>query len=166
MPMHYTSEKESADRWTLPSIETFYVHAMPRRAYDRTYAADICRGEYGEGSGCEGNGCEHCPAAGWYWQTCLPGCMPDSEPFGPFDTEGEALADAREGYDDDDETKLYTWQVVVGNVGTVYSGDDEAAARQCAADYVDICRAGNSRAEFPVVLWKNDEPAMEWEENE
>ena len=61
--------------------------------------------------------------AGWYWWTCFPGCLPDSEPpvhfipavgchnptvyhflngagiypaaFGPFDTEAEALEDAR-----------------------------------------------------------------------
>ena len=35
--------------------------------------------------------------AGWYWQTCLPGCLPDSDPVGPFDTKAEALADAQEG---------------------------------------------------------------------
>ena len=33
---------------------------------------------------------------GWYWWTCLPGCLPDSEPIGPFDTEAEALADAQQ----------------------------------------------------------------------
>jgi hypothetical protein len=30
---------------------------------------------------------------GWYWWVCFPGCLPDSEPQGPFDTEKEALAD-------------------------------------------------------------------------
>ena len=34
--------------------------------------------------------------AGWYWWPCFPGCLPDSDPTGPFDTEGEALADARD----------------------------------------------------------------------
>ena len=33
---------------------------------------------------------------GFYWQTCLPGCLPDSDPFGPFNSEKEALADARD----------------------------------------------------------------------
>lgn len=33
--------------------------------------------------------------AGWYWWSCFPGCMPDSEPCGPFETAGEALEDAR-----------------------------------------------------------------------
>lgn len=31
----------------------------------------------------------------WYWHSCFPGCMPDSDPFGPFATEAEALADAQ-----------------------------------------------------------------------
>jgi hypothetical protein len=33
---------------------------------------------------------------GWYWWTCFPGCLPDGDPNGPFDTEDEALADAQE----------------------------------------------------------------------
>lgn len=34
--------------------------------------------------------------AGWYWWSCFPGCLPDSDPCGPFDTQDEALADAQE----------------------------------------------------------------------
>ena len=33
---------------------------------------------------------------GWFWWTCLPGCLPDSEPMGPFKTYAEALADAQD----------------------------------------------------------------------
>jgi hypothetical protein len=33
--------------------------------------------------------------AGWYWWSCFPGCMPDGEPFGPFVTEADAIADAK-----------------------------------------------------------------------
>ena len=33
---------------------------------------------------------------GYYWQAGFPGCMPDSEyPSGPFQTEDEAIQDAR-----------------------------------------------------------------------
>jgi hypothetical protein len=39
----------------------------------------------------------------WFWRSCFPGCLPDSEPFGPFDTYADALADAQEGIDDADE---------------------------------------------------------------
>jgi hypothetical protein len=38
-------------------------------------------------------------APGWYWWSCFPGCMPDSEPCGPFATEAAALEDARSGLD-------------------------------------------------------------------
>lgn len=27
---------------------------------------------------------------GWYWQACFPGCLPDGEASGPFDTSTEA----------------------------------------------------------------------------
>ncbi len=51
----------------------------------------------------------HCPSknvfevterpceAGWYWWACLPGCLPDSEPNGPFETAQAAIDDAQEG---------------------------------------------------------------------
>lgn len=31
---------------------------------------------------------------GWYWHACFPGCLPDSDPNGPFDTEDAACDDA------------------------------------------------------------------------
>ncbi len=34
--------------------------------------------------------------AGWYWWACSPGCLPDSDPCGPFDTEEEALENAQD----------------------------------------------------------------------
>jgi len=33
---------------------------------------------------------------GWFWQSCFPGCLPDSEPIGPFASRAEALANAQE----------------------------------------------------------------------
>jgi hypothetical protein len=39
--------------------------------------------------------------AGFYWWTCCPGCMPDAEASGPFETEEEANEDAGGGeYED------------------------------------------------------------------
>lgn len=40
---------------------------------------------------------------GWWWWTCFPGCLPDSEAHGPFETGEAALADARDGVGDDDD---------------------------------------------------------------
>lgn len=34
---------------------------------------------------------------GWYWWTCVPGCLPDSDPSGPFPTERKAARDALDG---------------------------------------------------------------------
>ena len=33
---------------------------------------------------------------GWYYWACFPGCLPDGDPIGPFDTEADAIADAQE----------------------------------------------------------------------
>jgi hypothetical protein len=38
-------------------------------------------------------------STGWYWQTCCPGCLPDSGACGPFPTHGVCLDDATEGLD-------------------------------------------------------------------
>ena len=38
--------------------------------------------------------------SGWYWWSCCPGCLPDGEPSGPFDTYREALLDAVDGLED------------------------------------------------------------------
>ena len=31
---------------------------------------------------------------GYYWQACFPGCLPDGDAIGPFDTEKEAIDSA------------------------------------------------------------------------
>ena len=64
MAQHYSDETRAADPHALPDVETFYVTSTNQRF-----------------------------TRGWYWQACFPGCLPDSEPFGPFETEAEALAD-------------------------------------------------------------------------
>lgn len=33
---------------------------------------------------------------GWYYWYCLPGCLPDSDPYGPFPTAEAALTECRE----------------------------------------------------------------------
>lgn len=34
-------------------------------------------------------------AEGFYWWACFPGCLPDGEPVGPFNSSKEAYEDAR-----------------------------------------------------------------------
>lgn len=52
---------------------------------------EICSGESGE---CD-EGFHDPSKAGWYWWPCFPGCLPESEPIGPFGTEQEAINNAR-----------------------------------------------------------------------
>jgi hypothetical protein len=39
---------------------------------------------------------------GWFWWSCLPGCLPDGSANGPFKSKQEALEDARDGVEDED----------------------------------------------------------------
>lgn len=42
--------------------------------------------------------CHDCAMlSGWYWWACQPGCLPDGDAEGPFETEDEAIMNARYG---------------------------------------------------------------------
>lgn len=36
---------------------------------------------------------------GWYWWSCFPGCLPDSDPCGPFASSTQARRDADENWE-------------------------------------------------------------------
>lgn len=95
MPQHYSDPARENDPHALPDIETFFhQHAKRERmALNAGHKAEL----YGE---CITDDEGDCLGTGWYWQACFPGCLPDSDPIGPFDTEALALADAREGMED------------------------------------------------------------------
>lgn len=76
----YTNPKRASDPHALPDAEVFYANTGEAGTTDE--------GEPRE--------------AGWYWWACFPGCMPDSEPDGPYTTEQEAINAAQEGAEDDD----------------------------------------------------------------
>lgn len=73
----YTDPTRENDPHALPDAETFYVSAK-----DAAAAREACAPDATD--------------PGWYWWPCFPGCLPDSDPIGPFATEAEAIADARE----------------------------------------------------------------------
>ena len=75
----YSNPKRANDPYALPDLEVFYADA----------------GELGDVSDGEKN------EAGWYYWFCFHGCLPDSDPVGPFESEAEALADAQAGSEDD-----------------------------------------------------------------
>ena len=41
------------------------------------------------------DGEQHEDGPGWYWWACFPGCMPDGDLIGPFETRQEAIDDAQ-----------------------------------------------------------------------
>ena len=75
----YSNPKREKDPHSLPDVEVFYLTAAEAR-------------EMGEETG-DDSGEDY--QAGWFWWSCFPGCLPDSEPTGPFATQTEALTDAQ-----------------------------------------------------------------------
>ena len=75
----YSDIKRESEEFSLPDVEVFYIS---------NYAIERTRNSHLEVS--------TMTEAGWYWWTCFPGCMPDSDAFGPYATEAEALADAQD----------------------------------------------------------------------
>lgn len=90
MSQHYSDPARAEDPHALPDIETFYHNHSKRElcALNAGHKAEL----YGE---CVLNDEEDCRGSGWYWWACFPGCLPNSEPEGPFASEAEAIADAQ-----------------------------------------------------------------------
>lgn len=78
----YSDVTREDDPYSLPDIEVFH--------HDCTSTEEPCPFASEESAEFE---CER----GWFYWFCFPGCLPDSDAIGPFDTEEDALADAREG---------------------------------------------------------------------
>jgi len=104
MTQAYSDPSREDDAYALPDIEVFYLTAeevATQTDEDRQYewlkqyplATMNSRDRQAmldamiEAEGITG---------GWFWWSCFPGCLPDSEPMGPYDTEAEALANAQD----------------------------------------------------------------------
>lgn len=92
MSQHYSDPARETDPHALPDVEVYYHRAY----YCAARAELVSRDEKG---GCvDGESCDpgdHENRDGFYWQSCFPGCLPDGDPCGPFNTEAEASADAQ-----------------------------------------------------------------------
>ena len=76
MTQFYTDPSREQEQHALPNAEAFYV-------------VDEVKGVY--------NGDDVIFAgSGWYWWACMPGCLPDGDPIGPFNTEQLAIDDGQE----------------------------------------------------------------------
>jgi hypothetical protein len=75
----YSNPERENHPYTLPDVEVFYVTEEEAKEYNNDNAGEeVYAGE------------------GWYWWSCFPGCLPDSDAFGPFDSEAEAIENAQD----------------------------------------------------------------------
>ena len=79
----YSDPTREADPYALPDCEAFYLSQLEAsyNVANLDHADEYTLTE-----------------PGWYWWACFPGCLPDSEPFGPFATEADAIEDCRIDY--------------------------------------------------------------------
>lgn len=92
MSQHYSNPEREQDEHALPNVGTFkmgYAYCLKCQSLmqDEDAAGNVH---------CECGGVRSVKAQGWFYWFCFPGCLPDSEPMGPYKTEAEALADARD----------------------------------------------------------------------
>ncbi len=87
----YSNPEREQDEYALPDVEVFHHEHAKRElcALNAGHKAEL----YGE---CITDDEGDCLGTGWYWWTCSPGCLPDSEAMGPFKTREEALANAQD----------------------------------------------------------------------
>jgi hypothetical protein len=74
MSQFYSDPTRAGDKWAMPDAEVFTIAPGDRDYVD----------EDGEPF-----------APGAYFQFCFSGCLPDSEPFGPYPTEADAISACR-----------------------------------------------------------------------
>lgn len=136
MSQHYRDPKRANDPYSLPDVETF-----------RAFSGDcpFCTSGVTVHAAGETIYCDNCSAGrkgfelrsdqlteGWFYWSCFPGCLPESDPIGPFDTEDEAIADARDGIEDDEDD---------------HEDDTMATCADCGDEYLawqgdqHVCRA-------------------------
>lgn len=102
MSQQYSDPKRAKEANALPDVEIFEVKAgewYVDEDGERVDPSEVESYEHPEQGTCyqvkaTRMAVEPCKA-GWYWWFCFPGCLPDSEPSGPFKTENAALTALR-----------------------------------------------------------------------
>ena len=101
----YSDPKRAASPYSLPDMEVFQLTAREAASQNEDLVCEYMkRPEFRLASMnsrtretmLDAIVSEEGITGGWFWWTCLPGCMPDSCAFGPFKSRQEALADAQE----------------------------------------------------------------------
>jgi hypothetical protein len=98
----YSDPRRASDMYSLPDVEVFELTATEVAAQDEDLVWEYQKRfklasmnsrdrEAMLNAMVEENGI----TGGWFWWTCFPGCLPDSDAIGPFATRREALEDAQ-----------------------------------------------------------------------
>lgn len=110
MAQHYSNPKRADDPHALPDIETFQLTATEVAEMDEELVYQYLKrfplatmNSREREKMLDAMVKEDGITGGWFYWYCFPGCLPESTPFGPFESQAAALADARENAGDDGE---------------------------------------------------------------
>lgn len=97
----YSDPSRAADPYTLPDVEVFYMAhdeflAADPHSWPRVMLANATCDSWADESSESARRDAAKSLAGWYWHSCFPGCLPDGEPNGPFDSAEAAETDAQD----------------------------------------------------------------------
>ena len=106
MSQHYSDPSRESDPYALPDVEVFELTAAEVAAgpdYEDERFELMKHGRFRFANMNSRDQAAMLDAlveqegitGGWFWHSCFPGCLPDSEPNGPFKTRAEAIADSR-----------------------------------------------------------------------
>lgn len=105
MPYEYSNPERESDEYALPNIEIFQLTAQECAAADEDLVYEYMKRHEFRLAGMNSRTREKMLDAivenegikgGFFWQACFPGCLPDGEAVGPFETYAEAKADSQE----------------------------------------------------------------------
>ena len=136
----YSDPKRESDPH-LPDVEVFYRDGSEIFKCERYGHCSQCgKQANADGYGSDDRLCYDCAIEmypkGYYWWSCFPGCLPDSDPVGPFATREDALQDAQSGceWDDDDNNCLDCGHAIDGEPchidGGIYCRECSEARRE------------------------------------
>lgn len=105
MTRFYSDETREDEKYSLPDCEVFQLTALEAAEYWEDEIREAMRMKRFQLAGFNSTVRErmlewivekHGITGGWFYWFCFPGCMPDSTPFGPFDSREDAIADCRD----------------------------------------------------------------------
>jgi hypothetical protein len=100
----YSDESRADDKWSLPDVEVFELTADEVATRDEDMVSEYMRRHEYRLASMSGQVRERMIDAmteengitgGWFYWYCLPGCMPDSDAIGPYESAAAAIAAMR-----------------------------------------------------------------------